>query len=534
MTASPTASPTATPDVSDTASEGANFADLAARRAWEQGWWRRPLFFCQTATWSHGDIHREASAAARRLADLGVAAGDAVLVATKDRPGLVVGLLGAARLGAMTVLVNPALPAADHVLLAADAAPKVVVCEPELASRFPRCAATVAVDELVADGPPPEGAGTPEAAPDDPSFGPAPLFPPAAAPLYLQYTSGTTGAPKGAMHRHSDPLAYLAAMDGGVLELVPDDVVYSISKAFFAYGLGNSVFFPLLSGCAAVLDPDRPTAESVAANAERHRVTILFAVPTFYARLAAWGAGSGRGSPLASVRLAVSAGETLQPALHERLRSWLGCDVLDGLGSTEVGQTFISNTPGRSRPGTVGTVLPGYQAEARDEAGGLLPPGRIGNLWVRGASVMLGYRNRPEETASVLKGGWCRTGDRASVDDDGYFHLHGRLDDLEVVGGINVSALEVEAALVDHPSVLEIAVASVQDDSGGSRLAAFAVLQPGHSWSPGLEGEILALARQRLAPHKVPRTVVPVGSLPRTATGKLRRHLLRAGWPPSG
>lgn len=486
-------------------------ADLEAL-AEVQGWAGRPAFHAPDRTWTHGEVHRGAQSVAQLMDRTGVGAGDTVLVASSDRAELVLALLGAARLGAVTVLVNPLLTPADHEFMVADTTPSLVVCEAALAGRFEPMAVTLSVDRL---------------SQLDPKTFPAAAVGPD-APLYAQYTSGTTGAPKAALHRHSDPAGYFAAMGVGALELGSDDVIYSISKAYFAYGLGNTVFFPLLSGCSAVLDPAKPTVERAAAHAAHFGATVLFAVPSFYARLAA----AGDATAFRSVRAAVSAGETLQPALHDRVRAWLGRELLDGLGSTEVGQTFISNTVAASRAGSIGIVLPGYEGEIRGDTGAPLPPGGVGSLWIRGDTVMLGYRNRPEQTASVLVDGWCRTGDRASVDGDGYYFHHGRLDDLEIVGGINVSPLEIESVLLEHPSVVELAVAVVPDGNGVSCLRAFAVMATNAAWSKALEDEILAPARQRLARFKVPRSVTFVDSLPRTATGKLRRHVLRAGWPP--
>lgn len=478
------------------------------------GWAERPAFHCPDRAWTHAEVHGHGHTAAQVLFDAGVRPGDRVLVAATDRIELVWALLGAARAGAIAVLVNPLLTAADHAFMVSDSSPSLVMCDASLVPRFEPVAATLSLDEL-----------SQAATAIFPAIDVAPD-----TPAYAQYTSGTTGLPKAALHRHSDPAGYHAAMAEDVLQLRPGDVLCSISKAYFAYGLGNTVVFPLFSGCSAVLEPAKPTVGVVAALVARHRASVLFAVPSFYAALVSHGAASA----FRSLRVAVCAGETLQPALHDRVRSWLGCEVLDGLGSTEVGQTFISNTPGRSRAGTIGTLLRGYQAAIRDEAGEQLPAGQAGSLWVRGRTVTLGYLNRPEATAAVLEGGWCRTGDRASVDEAGYYHHHGRLDDIEIVGGINISPLEVEGVLLEHPAVVEIAVAAVPDDTGASRLRGFAVLAANVAWSATLEHEILTLVRDRLASFKVPRSVIAVDSLPRTSTGKLRRHVLRSGWPAPG
>lgn len=497
-----------------------NLAVILDHRARTGGWYDQPAFFAPGRTWSHCEVHRGAEAVASGLVDAGIGVGDRVLVATADCIEFVWTLLAAARLGAIAVLVNPLLTADDHRFMVGDCEAACAVCDAALLDRFGAVTHAISVDGIAAL------AETRTASAGDV---PAATVAPSTA-CYAQYTSGTTGRPKAALHRHSDPAGYHHAVGEGLLGLGPDDVVLSASKCFFAYGLGNSVFFPLSSGAAAVLHPDRPTVSSVAWETAARGVTVLFAVPSFYARLVA----QGDASDFESLRMAVSAGEALAPALYRRSTAWLGCDVLDGLGSTEVGQTFISNTPGRARAGTVGTVLAGYEASVRDDHGSPVPPGETGTLWVRGATVTPGYLNRPAETAALLVDGWWRSGDLASADADGYYTLHGRKDDIEIVGGINVAPLEVETVLLEHPSVLEVAVVSLPDAIGATQLRCFAVLDPAVAWSPVLEGQVLDLARSRLAAFKVPRSVTPVATLPRTATGKLRRHVLRAGWPPAG
>jgi fatty-acyl-CoA synthase/fatty acid CoA ligase FadD22 len=411
----------------------------------------------------------------------------------------------------VAVLTNPRLTADDHRFVAGDATPVVAVCEPELTERF-SSAAVVPTTDLA--GRVAQAAPAPAAAvcPDDAA--------------YVQYTSGTTGRSKGALHRHADGEVYAAAFARGVLDAQTDDVLFSASKMYFAYGLGNSLFFTLFTGASAVLLADHPTPDRVASAAARYDPTVLFAVPTLYANLV----GHGAASSFSDVRLAVSAGEALVPALAERASAFLGCPVLDGLGSTEVGQTFCSNTAAALRPGTVGRPLPPYQVEVRGDDGGVVPARQEGHLFARGPTILLGYLNQPEAFAEVVVDGWLRTGDRARLDDDGFVHLAGRVDDIENVGGIKVAPLEVERLLMEHPDVAEVGVAAVLDERGASELHAFVVPRPGADTGPALTDALLALARDRLAPFKVPRVVTPVAALPRTPTGKLRRFLLRRGW----
>jgi acyl-coenzyme A synthetase/AMP-(fatty) acid ligase len=498
-------------------SDTANLAVSLARRCQARGWIDRPAFYSPGQVYCHGEVHAGGQAAAVQMALAGAVRDDRIVIVAADGIEMVWAFLGAVRLGATAVLVNPMLTVDDHAFMVADCQPSLVICEAVLEERFAPLATVLTTASLGAAivGGNPGADPTAEVTRE--------------TPAYAQYTSGTTGRPKAALHRHSDPAGYHVAMGDGVLALGPDDVVLSISKTYFAYGLGNTIFFPLFSGCAAVLDPAHPTVERVAAEVVRYGVTVLFAVPSFYARLVA----EGDPAHFGGLRAAVCAGETLQPAMYERVTGWLPCEILDGLGSTEVGQTFISNTLGHSRPGSIGTILSGYEASVRDEQGRPLPAGQRGSLWIRGATVMLGYLNRPAETAAVVVDGWCCTGDWAAVDDEGYYQHLGRLDDMEMVGGINVSPLEVEAVLLQHPAVAEVAVAAVEDSVGATRLRCFVVPDPRTIWSETTGRQLLDLARAHLAPFKVPRSVTPVTSLPRTPTGKLRRHVLRAGWPPA-
>ena len=487
----------------------ANVAWVLEERARARRWLGRPAFATPAGSVTHAAVHDGAARAASLLCELGVGRGDRVLIAAADGIEFVWVFLGALRLGALAIPVNPRLTAEDHRRLQADARPRVTVCDTALRPRF---AGLVVVAEelggLVADRAPLPPAAVP---PDSPAYG--------------QYTSGTTGVPKAAVHRHADPLVYASAFADQAIGLGPDDVVLSVSKLYFAYGLGNSLFFPLLTGAQAVLHPGSPKPNDVARLVRRHQVSVLFAVPTFYARLVA----NARADDFSSLRVAVSAGESLMPALAERARAFLGCPVLDGLGSTEVGQTFASNTTGCWRDGTVGRALPPYEVIVADEAGNPVAPGCEGALLVRGPTLLLEYLDQPEATLAVRRGEWLVSGDRAVIDAEGFIHLRGRADDLEKVGGITVAPQEVERVLAAHPGVTEVAVAAVRAHDGATRLEAFVVPGSGHTPTDDLGDELRALARADLAPFKVPRLVHFVESLPRTPTGKLRRFVLRSG-----
>ena len=487
-----------------------NLAGALAARAADQGAGDRPALLVGGTSISSSQVHDGGARTASLLLGEGVRRGDRVLLVLPDGAELVWAFLGAVRLGAVAVPVNPLLPADDHRALADDCSPAAVVCSEELAPRFAgrRIVGrrSVASSVVASDPLPPEPVGA-----DDPA--------------YALYTSGTTGAPRAALHRHGDPLVHFAAFAEPALHLGTNDVVLSVSKMHFAYGLGNSLFFPLLAGAGAVLHPGRPTPEDIVALVARHHVTVLFAVPTFYANLV-------RRDPdpasLASLRVAVSAGERLTAALAERAAEILGCPLLDSLGSTEVGQAFVGGGLDGGRPGSVGRALPPYEIAVRDDEGRDLPPGVVGMLWVSGPTLLLEYLDRPTATAAAFDGRWLSTGDRASIDSDGFLFHHGRADDMEMVGGITVAPQEIEELLSVHPAVSEVAVAAVADGYGASRLLAFVVPARG-AGDERLADELLELARSRLAAYKVPRSVTFVEALPRTPTGKLRRFVLRSG-----
>ncbi|MEU2775988.1 AMP-binding protein [Streptomyces sp. NPDC007162] len=490
-------------------------ANLAARltdRTERHGWGDRAAFHQGHRVFTHGEVHDLGARAATVLAGHGVGPGDRVLLALPDSIAWVVAFLAVARLGAVAVLVNPELPAADHAFMAADTEAVLCLTGPGLEDRFPG-RVRLGADQLLALAP---------------AAGPTPAHPvDADSPLYVQYTSGTTGRPKGVVHTHAHPAAYHDLIGRRLLGVTEDDVTLSVSKLYFAYGFGNAFVFPLFSGSSAVLVDRRPHPAAVDELVARHRVTLLYSVPSAYAALVA-DRGSGHQACFASVRAAVSAGEGLPAGLGDRVTELLGAPVLEQIGSTEAGHAFCANSVAHNHPGTVGRPVPGFEVELRDRDGRPVPDGHEGELWVRGPTVTPGYLNRPEETARTLVGGWLATHDRAVREPDGAYRHLGRSDDMEMVGGITVSPLEVEAVLRTHPAVREVAVAAVPDGTGAVRLRAF-VVPAGTPAPAGLQEELLALARERLAAFKVPRSISLLPSLPRTPTGKLRRHLVRRG-----
>jgi 4-hydroxybenzoate-CoA ligase len=342
------------------------------------------------------------------------------------------------------------------------------------------------------------------------------------------YSSGSTGAPKGTRHVHSSLKATADTYAANVLNLGPDDVVFSAAKLFFAYGLGNSMTFPMAAGGAAVLLPDRPTPDAVLAVMRRHRPTLFAGVPTLYAALLAHpelgpGAGSVR------LRSCISAGEPLPEHVGRRWRDRTGSDILDGIGSTEMLHIFLSNHPNDIRYGSTGKPVPGYELRILDEAGNDVADGEAGELVVRGPSAADGYWNQRERSRRTFRGEWTHTGDTYTRDADGYYRYCGRQDDMLKVGGIWVSPFEVEEALIGHPAVLEAAVVGHPDADDLIKPKAFVVLQDSaQGEDPAALRETLQTSvKDRIGVWKYPRWIEFVAALPKTATGKIQRYKLR-------
>jgi 4-hydroxybenzoate-CoA ligase len=340
------------------------------------------------------------------------------------------------------------------------------------------------------------------------------------------YTSGSTGEPKAVKHVHASPMATARLFGQGVLGVTCDDVIFSAAKLFFAYGLGNAMAFPLSVGATAVLLPERPTPERVFALMREQRPTIFFGVPSLYAALLAHpdlrpGMGSDR------LRLCVSAGEALPARLGERWRAAVGVDILDGIGSTEMLQTFLSNRPGDVRYGATGKPVPGYDAKIVDEHGAEVSDGETGELLVRGPSAGEGYWNQRAKSRITFQGEWTRTGDRFMRDRDGYYHYCGRSDDMFKVSGMWVSPFDVEAALVSHEAVREAAVIGKADADGLIKPKAFIVLRDGYAADEHLFDSLRAHVKACAGTWKHPRWVEVRTDLPRTPTGKIQRFVLR-------
>lgn len=340
------------------------------------------------------------------------------------------------------------------------------------------------------------------------------------------YSSGTTGFAKGAVHLQHDMLVATDHYARGILDINENDRTFSVAKLFFAYGLGNGLYFSFAVGGTTILYPGKPDAGTFFGIINDYKPTLFFCVPTAYQQMLTLEDAAEK-FDMSSIRACVSAGEALPAAVWERWHDRFGVEILDGIGSTEVLHIFISNRLGECRPGSSGKVVPGYDALVLDEDGKPVRLGEVGDLLVKGDSTCALYWNKHERTKDSIEGHWIRTGDKYSIDADGYFTYQGRSDDMLKAGGIWVSPVEVECALVEHPGVLECAVVGAPDGADLIKPKAFVVCAPGQEASDEFVEELVAFVKGRLAKYKYPRWVVFVDELPKTATGKVQRYKLR-------
>jgi benzoate-CoA ligase len=343
------------------------------------------------------------------------------------------------------------------------------------------------------------------------------------------YSSGSTGRPKACVHLQHDMVVCAESYAKAILQITEDDRLFSVAKLFFAYGLGNGLYFSLAAGATSILLPGPPKPESVFDVVSRFRPTLFFSVPSNYAKLLAHPAGSGHPPDFSSIRHAVSAGECLPAAIFHRFKGRFGVEILDAIGSTEALHMFIANRPSAVKPGSSGTIIPGFDARIVDENNQPVPPGEMGNLIIQTDAACERYWNQHEKTKETINGAWLRTGDRYYQDRDEYFWYAGRTDDMLKVSGTWVSPVEIENHLLEHPEVQEAAVVGRKDEEGLVKTIAFVVLRAGKPGSVELAVELQRFVLERLPVFKRPHRIEFLSELPKTATGKVQRYKLRQG-----
>jgi benzoate-CoA ligase len=491
--------------------------DLIGRNA---GRGSKAAFIDDAGTCTFLQLAERVDRAANALRGLGLERENRIAIAMLDSADWVALFLGAIKAGIVPVALNTLLTPSDYEYQLKDSCSKAVfVSEPllksfeEIRSKCPDLKHVIPhakLKELLSAAAPKA-----EAAPtlrDDMCF--------------WLYSSGSTGAPKGTVHLHSHLIITAELYAKGVLGMRESDVIFSAAKLFFAYGLGNSMTFPLAAGATTVLMAERPTPDAVFKRLTEKKPTIFFGVPTLYAGMLASPAFPKREN--LSLRICVSAGEALPPTIGNTFTERTGVEILDGIGSTEMLHIFLSNRPGEVRYGTTGKAVPGYELRLVDEQGGLITkPDELGELQISGPTSAIMYWNQREKTKNTFQGPWTRSGDKYSRDEEGYYTYGGRSDDMLKVGGIYVSPVEVEMALSSHEAVLEAAVVGKEDESKLVKPKAYVVLKSGNPPDAKLKTALQQHVKAKLAPYKYPRWIEFINELPKTATGKIQRFKLR-------
>jgi len=483
-----------------------------------------------TGSYTYAQLAERVDRFAHALGELGIRMEERVLLCLLDTVDFPTAFLGCIKAGVVPIPVNTLLTASDYSYMLRDSRARALVVSSLLLPVFANAIeSSPFVKNVVVSG---GDAGVRGSHLDFAELVAAPRPPFEAAPTcaddpcFWLYSSGSTGAPKGTVHLQSSLINTAELYARPILGVREDDVVFSAAKLFFAYGLGNGLTFPLAAGATAVLMAERPTPAAVARILREHQPTIYCGVPTLYASMLASEELPGREE--VSIRRCASAGEALPAEVGKRWTEHFGVEILDGLGSTEMLHIFLSNRPGDVHYGTSGKPVPGYELRLIGDDGEEVAPGESGELQVRGPTSAAYYWNNRVKSRETFVGQWTRSGDKYSQDADGNFNYAGRNDDMLKVGGIYVSPIEVESALITHAAVLEAAVVGKADDDGLIKPLAFVVLKPGLTPSESISAELKLHVKSKLAPYKYPRWLEFVDELPKTATGKIQRFKLRS------
>lgn len=506
-----------------------NVGDFLLDRHLREGRGDKTAIYYKDRAITYREFVESANRAGNAFKKLGVEEENRVMICLPDSPEFLYSYFGAMRIGAVPVPISTMALPQDYKYYLSDSRAKVLITDENLAAKFMEVAPEIktlrhfivvgkadagqlSYEELVKD----ESASLMVAATskDDMAF--------------WLYSSGTTGTPKGVVHLHHDVLYFIPTYCENVLSITEEDIVFSVSKMYFSYGRNASIESTFYAGAAVVLEPELPKPEKVAEVISHYKPTIFFGVPTSYRSILDFLENEKVEYDFSSLRVCISAGEALPKVIFDRWKAICGVEILDGIGSTDVGGIYISNLPGKIKPGSCGLLLPGFEARLVDEEGKDVPQGEVGTLWIKNDGSTPFYWRKHQKSKESILGEWFNTNDQFYQDSDGFFWFSGRADDMLKAGGIWVSPVEVEGILLEHPAVHECGVVGHVDESNLEKPLAFVVLKPGYEPSAQLEKELQEFVRSKTAHYKYPRWVKFVDALPRTATGKLQRFKLRA------
>ncbi len=483
--------------------------------------------------YTYAQIAELANRVGNALLDLGVDMEQRVALLLLDSPQFAAGFFGAIKIGAVPVPLNTTLRPNDYVYMLNDSRARVLLIHSVVWSQIQQILPELKyVRHIVVVGLEQDGTKDTATLHDFEKWTQKASAELQAAATtkddsaFWLYSSGSTGFPKGCVHLQHDMTYCTEFYAKPILGIREEDITFSAAKLFFAYGLGNNLYFPFAVGASAVHYPERPLPEDMFKVVQQYRPSIFFGVPTLYAGMLALPDAEKR-FDFSSVRICISAGEALPADILRRWKEKFNVDILDGIGSTEILHIFISNRIGQIKPGSSGKLVPGYEALITDESGHAVKQGEIGNLLIRGDSTAAYYWNKHEKTKDIINGHWIHTGDKYYEDDEGFLWYCGRSDDMLKVGGQWVSPVEVEGALIAHPSVLEAAVVGAMDADELVKPKAYIVLNQGYEASEAMANELKTFVKGRLASFKYPRWIEFVPELPKTATGKIQRFKLR-------
>jgi benzoate-CoA ligase family protein len=481
----------------------------------------------ERGSWSYRDVQALANRLGQALRARGVGPEDRVLIALTDRVEFAASFFGVLKIGAVVTMVNPELPDGDYEYYLQYTRARALIAERGLADRIrPQIERAELLRAVITvDGAGGGGEAWSEAvdraeptlvayetSKDDPS-------------VWL-FTSGSTGKPKAAVHLHHDFPYNTECYAKQILGMRADDRTLAVPKLFFGYATGTNLMFPFAVGAATILFGDKATPENLIASIERHRPTVLTSVPTMINKMVTHVGGP---RSLAPLRVCISAGEALPEELYRRWKTTFDVEILDGIGSAELFHIYISNRFGEVRPGSLGRLVPGYEARVVAPDGADVSDGEIGTLWVKGDSAALCYWQAHERSKEVLRGDWVVSGDLFRRDREGFFYYAGRADDLLKVGGIWVAPVEVESCLMRHPRVLEAAVIGYEDQDGLVKPLAYVV--PREPGTDELAASLVEHCKRELARYKAPHRIEFVDALPRSDRGKVLRRELRGSKP---